>query len=80
MAGKRACRQNSCKYDLNSAPNFVSFIEYKALVDLIVEEWLYVFNCADIAVGFLNYWWVIDAYYDTSTSPEPVDDFYVIWM
>lgn len=60
-------------------PTLCGPLNTKRLVDLIVEEWLYVFACANIAVGLLNYWWVMDAYYDTSTSSEPVDDFYVIW-
>jgi hypothetical protein len=33
------------------------------------------FACADIAASFLNYRRVMDAYYDTYASPEPVDEF-----
>ena len=43
--------------------------------DLISEEGFSAFVCADIASGLLNYRRVMDAYYDTYTSPEPVDKF-----
>ena len=75
MAGKRASSQNSCKHGLSSAPDFGSSIEYQTLVDLITEEGFSGFACADIAAGLLNYRRVMDAYYDTYTSPEPVDEF-----
>ena len=74
-AGKRASSQNSRKHGLNSAPDFESSSEYRALVDLITEEGFSGFACADIASGLLNYRRVMDAYYDTYTSPEPVDEF-----
>ena len=74
-AGKRASSQNSRKHGLNSAPDFESSIEYQKLVDLIAEEGFSAFVCADIATGLLNYRRVMDAYYDTYTSPEPVDEF-----
>ncbi|MDA9281252.1 hypothetical protein N9Q14_01395 [Pseudomonadales bacterium] len=73
--GKRASSQNSRKHGLNSAPDFESSLEYQALVDLIAEEGFSAFACADIAAGLLNYRRVMDAYYDTYTSPEPVDEF-----
>ena len=73
-AGKRASSQNSRKHGLNSAPDFESSLEYRALVDLIAEEGFSAFACADIAAGLLNYRRVMDAYYDTYTSPEPVDE------
>ena len=75
--GKRASSQNSRKHGLNSAPDFESSSEYRALVDLITEEGFsaFAFACADIASGLLNYRRVMDAYYDTYTSPEPVDEF-----
>jgi hypothetical protein len=73
--GKRASSQNSRKHGLNSAPDFESSIEYRALVDLIAEEGFSGFACADIAAGLLNYRRVMDAYYDTYASPEPVDEF-----
>ena len=74
-AGKRASSQNSRKHGLNSAPDFESSPEYQTLVDLIAEEGFSSFACADIASGLLNYRRVMDAYYDTYTSPEPVDEF-----
>ena len=73
--GKRASSQNSRKHGLNSAPDFESSIEYRALVDLIAEEGFSSFACADIASGLLNYRRVMDAYYDTYARPEPVDEF-----
>ena len=74
-SGKRASSQNSRKHGLNSAPDFESSSEYRALVDLIAEEGFSAFACADIAAGLLNYRRVMDAYYDTYTGPEPVDAF-----
>ena len=74
-AGKRASSQNSRKHGLNSAPAFESSLEYQALVGLIAEEGFSAFACADIAAGLLNYRRVMDVYYDTYTSPEPVDEF-----
>ena len=67
--------ERSRKHGLNSAPDFESSYEYRALVDLIAEEGFSAFACADIASSPLNYRRVMDAYYDTYTSPEPVDDF-----
>ena len=75
VAGKRASSQNSRKHGLNSALDFESSIEYQALVELIAEEGFSAFACADIAAGLLNYRRVMDAYYDTYTSPELVDEF-----
>jgi hypothetical protein len=75
VAGKWASSQNSRKHGLNSAPDFESSLEYQALVELITEEGFSAFVCADIAAGLLNYRRVMDAYYDTYTSPEPVDEF-----
>ena len=75
LAGKGASSQNSRKHGLNSAPSFESSSEYQTLVDLIAEEGFSAFACADIASSLLNYRRVMDAYYDTYTSPEPVDEF-----
>ena len=75
VAGKRGSSQNSRKHGLNSAPDFESSYEYRALVDLIAGEGFSAFACADIASSFLNYRRVMDAYYDTYTSPEPVNEF-----
>jgi hypothetical protein len=74
-AGKWASSQNSRKHGLNSAPDFESSLEYQALVDLIAEEGFSAFACADIAAGLLNYRRVMNAYYDSYTSPEPVNEF-----
>ena len=74
-AGKLASSKNSRKHGLSSAPDFESSIEYQALIDLIAEEGFSAFACADIAAGLLNYRRVMDAYYDTYTSPEPVNEF-----
>lgn len=75
VAGKRASNQNSRKHGLNSAFDFESSLEYQKLVDLIAGEGFSAFGCADIALGLLNYRRVMDAYYDTYTSPEPADEF-----
>ena len=74
-SGKRASSQNSRKRGLNSAHDFEFSSEYRALVDLIAEEGFSAFACADIVTGLLNYRRAMDAYYDTYTSPEPVDEF-----
>ena len=74
-AGKRASSQNSRKHGLNIAPDFESSLEYQKLVELIAGEGFSTFACADIAAGLLNYRRVMEAYYDTYTSPEPVDEF-----
>ena len=74
-AGKRASSQNSRKHGLNSAPAFEATLEHQALVDLIAEEGFSAFACADIASSLLNYRRVMDAYYETYTSPEPVNEF-----
>ena len=74
-AGKWVSSQNSRKHGLNSAPDFESSSEYRALVELIAGEGFSAFACADIAAGLLNYRRVMDAYYDTYTSPEPVNEF-----
>jgi len=74
-SGKWTSSQNSRKHGLNSAPDFESSIEYQTLVDLIAEEGFSAFACADIASSLLNYRRVMDAYYDTYTGPEPVDEF-----
>ena len=75
VAGKWASSQNSRKHGLSCAPDFESSIEYQALVDLIAGEGFSAFACADIAAGLLNYRRVMDAYYETYTNPEPVNEF-----
>ena len=74
-SGKLASSQNSRKHGLNVGPDFESSPEYQTLVELIAEEGFSAFACADIAAGLFNYRRVMDAYYDTYTSPEPVDEF-----
>ena len=64
-SGKRASSQNFRKHGLNSAPDFESSSEYRALVDRIAQEGFSGFACADIASGLLNYRRVMDAYYNT---------------
>ena len=75
VAGKWASSQTSRKHGLSCAPDFESSLEYQALVELIAEEGFSGFACADIASSFLNYRRVMDAYYDTYNSPEPVNEF-----
>ncbi|MDC3200243.1 hypothetical protein OAT92_06520 [Porticoccaceae bacterium] len=75
VAGKWVSSQNSRKHGLNSAPDFESSLEYRVLVELIAEEGFSAFASAEIAAGLLNYRRVMDAYYDTYTSPEPVGEF-----
>jgi hypothetical protein len=74
-SGKRTSSQNSRKHGLSCAPDFESSLEYKALIELIAQEGFSAFACADIVAGLLSYRRVMDAYYDTYTSPEPVDEF-----
>jgi len=75
VSGKWASSQNSRKHGLSCPPDFESSLEYQTLVNLITEEGFCAFACADIAAGLLNYRRVMDAYYDTYTSPEPVNEF-----
>ena len=75
VSGKRASSQNSRKHGLNTAPDFEFSSGYRVLVKLIAEEGFSAFACADIATGLLNYRRVMDVYYDTYTSPEPVNKF-----
>ena len=75
VAGKRASSQNSRKHGLNSPLDFESSSEFQALVNLIAEEGFSAGVCADIAAALLNYRRVMDAYYETYISPEPVDEF-----
>jgi hypothetical protein len=74
-SGKRASSQNSRKHGLSCAPDFESSLGYQTLVNLSTAAGLSAFACADIAAGLLNYRRVMDAYYDTYTSPEPVNEF-----
>lgn len=59
-----------------SVPHCDSSFEYRALVELIAEEAFSGFACAAIAAGLLNYRRLMDVYYDTYTSFEPVEKFF----
>ena len=75
--GKLASSQNSRKHGLNVQVDFESSDDYTSLKSLLAEEGYSPFVAAAIAAGLLNYRRVMDAYYDTYTSPEPGDD--LIW-
>ncbi len=69
--GKLASSQNSRKHGLNVQVDFESSDDYTSLKSLLAEEGYSPFVAAAIATGLLNYRRVMDAYYDTYTSPEP---------
>ena len=69
--GKLASSQNSRKHGLNVQVDFESSDDYTSLKSLLAEEGYSPFVAAAIAAGLLNYRRVMDAYYDTYTSPEP---------
>ena len=73
--GKLASSQNSRKHGLNIQVDFESSDVYVSLKLLLSEEGFSSFMAADIATSLLNYRRVMDAYYATYTSPEPVDEF-----
>ena len=72
--GKLASSQNSRKHGLNIQVDFESSDVYVSLKLLLSEEGFSSFMAADIATSLLNYRRVMDAYYATYTSPEPVDE------
>ena len=72
--GKWASSQNSRKHGLNIQVDFESSDVYASLRLLLSEEGFSSFMAADIATSLLHYRRVMDAYYDTYTSPEPVDE------
>lgn len=72
--GKLASSQNSRKHGLNIQVDFESSDAYVSLKRLLSEEGFSSFMAADIATSLLHYRRVMDAYYDTYTSPEPVDE------
>ena len=72
--GKLASSRNSRKHGLNIQVDFESSDVYASLKLLLSEEGFSSFMAADIATSLLNYRRVMDAYYDTYTSPEPVDE------
>ena len=75
--GKLASSQNSRKHGLNVQVDFESSDDYTSLKSLLAEEGYSTFVAAAIAAGLLNYRRVMDAYYDTYTSPEPGNE--LIW-
>ena len=72
--GKLASSQNSRKHGLTVQVDFESSDVYASLKLLLSEEGFSSFMAADIATSLLHYRRVMDAYYDTYTSPEPVDE------
>jgi hypothetical protein len=72
--GKWVSSQNSRKHGLNIQVDFESSDVYVSLKLLLSEEGFSSFMAADIATSLLNYRRVMDAYYATYTSPEPVDE------
>lgn len=75
--GKLASSQNSRKHGLNVQVDCESSDVYSSLKSLVVEEGYSSFIAADIAVSLLNYRRVMDAYYESYSQSEPVDEF--IW-
>ena len=75
--GKWASSQNSRKHGLNVQVDFESSDDYRSLKSLLSEEGYSPFVASAIAAGLLNYRRVMDAYYDTYTSPEPGNE--LIW-
>ena len=69
--GKWASSQNSRKHGLNVQVDFESSDDCTSLKSLLAEEGYSPFASAAIAADLLNYRRVMDAYYDTYTSPEP---------
>ena len=72
--GKLASSRNSRKHGLTVQVDFESSDVYVSLKLLLSEEGFSSFMAADIATSLLHYRCVMDAYYDTYTSPEPVDE------
>jgi len=73
--GKLASSRNSRKHGLTVQVDFESSEVYASLKLLFSEEGFSSFMVADIATSLLHYRRVMDAYYDTYTSPEPVNEF-----
>ena len=70
-----ASSRNSRKHGLNIQVDFESSDVYASLKLLLSEEGFSSFMAADIATSLLHYRRVMDAYYDTYASPEPVNEF-----
>jgi hypothetical protein len=73
--GKRVSSQNSRKHGLNVEVDFESSDTYASLKSLLVKQGCSSFEAADIATSLLNYRRVMDAYYESYTQPEEVDEF-----
>ena len=73
--GKRVSSQNSRKHGLNVEVDFESSDTYASLKSLLVKQGCSSFKAADIAANLLNYRRVMDAYYESYTQPEEVDEF-----
>jgi len=69
-----ASSRNSRKHGLTVQVDFESSDVYASLKSLLSEEGFSSFMAADIATSLLHYRRVMDAYYDTYTSPEPVNE------
>ena len=72
--GKLASSRNSRKHGLTVQVDFESSDVYASLKLLLSEEGFSSFIAADIATSLLHYRRVMDVYYDTYTSPEPVNE------
>ena len=73
--GKRVSSKNSIKHGLNAKVDFESSDTYASLKSLLVKQGCSPFEAADIATSLLNYRRVMDAYYESYTQPEEVDEF-----
>ena len=73
--GKRISSRNSIKHGLNVKVDFESSDTYTSLKSLLVKQGCSPFEAADIATSLLNYRRVMDAYYESYTQPEEVDEF-----
>ena len=73
--GKRVSSKNSIKHGLNVKVDFESSDTYASLKSLLVKQGCSPFEAADIATSLLNYRRVMDAYYESYTQPEEVDEF-----
>ena len=69
-----ASSRNSRKHGLTVQVDFESSDVYASLRLLLSEEVFSSFMAADITTSLLHYRRVMDAYYETYTSPEPVDE------
>ena len=73
--GMRVSSKNSIKHGLNVEIDFESSDTYVSLKSLLAKQGYSPFEAADIATSLLNYRRVMDAYYESYTQPEEVDEF-----